>query len=138
MNLRITKIEQVGIYRGKTRKEREREKECARAFKRAVGRWYTVRREREAYTYKRVCRRKARSEEEEKGEGEEEGGRGRREKERGRRNGRGSKECMGTRRKRADRDLPVPHSTNAKASSPDSSRLFEFRGHRPRLNTIKS
>lgn len=31
---------------------------------------------------------------------------------------RGSKECMGTRRKRADRDLPVPHSTNAKASSP--------------------
>lgn len=75
--------------------------------------------EREAYnTYKRVCRRKVRSEEEEKGEGE----RGR-EKERGRRNGRGSKECMGTRRKRADRDLPVPHSTNAKASSPDSSRL---------------
>lgn len=31
---------------------------------------------------------------------------------------RGRKECMGTRRKRADRDLPVPHSTNAKASSP--------------------
>lgn len=27
---------------------------------------------------------------------------------------------MGTRRKRADRDLPVPHSTNAKASSPGS------------------
>lgn len=31
---------------------------------------------------------------------------------------RSRKECMGTRRKRADRDLPVPHSTNAKASSP--------------------
>jgi hypothetical protein len=31
---------------------------------------------------------------------------------------RGSKECMGTRRKRVDRDLPVPHSTNTKVSSP--------------------
>ena len=39
---------------------------------------------------------------------------------------RGAKECMGTRRKRTDRDLPVPHSSNAKASS-------ESRGHRPRL-----
>lgn len=56
-------------------------------------------------------------------------GRGPREKERereretkGRENAeegeRSRKECMGTRRKRADRDLPVPHSTNAKASSP--------------------
>lgn len=50
-------------------------------------------------------------------EKERDGREARDERERGRRGERGSKECMGTRRKRADRDLPVPHSTNAKASS---------------------